>query len=122
MLAIRQGRAFPWASRTGETPGGSGAGCHVGGEDVVGVAVEILASPVVAHRCEMKSRRVSGHGGWRIKGGGWRRDRVSIQILSPPWHASWVTGGCEACGSAQGSSFRPGITGWGRPDGSGEAP
>jgi hypothetical protein len=27
--------------------GGLGAGCHVGGEDVVGVAVEILASPVV---------------------------------------------------------------------------
>ena len=30
--------------------GRSGAGCHVGGEDVVGVAVEVLAGPVVAHR------------------------------------------------------------------------
>src|SRR5215471_19846746 len=28
----------------------SGAGGHVGGEDVVGVAVQILAGPVVAHR------------------------------------------------------------------------
>ena len=27
----------------------SGAGGHVGGEDVVGVAVEVLACPVVAH-------------------------------------------------------------------------
>ena len=33
------------ASRTGGTPGGSGAGCHVGGEDVIGVAVEVLARP-----------------------------------------------------------------------------
>ena len=30
--------------------GGSSAGGHVGGEDVVGVAVEVLAGPVVAHR------------------------------------------------------------------------
>ena len=29
---------------------GSGAGGHVGGEDVVGVAVEVLAGPVIAHR------------------------------------------------------------------------
>jgi hypothetical protein len=28
---------------------GSGAGGHVGGEDVVGVAVEVLAGPVVTH-------------------------------------------------------------------------
>ena len=27
----------------------SGAGGHVGGEDVVGVAVEVLAGPVLAH-------------------------------------------------------------------------
>jgi hypothetical protein len=47
----------------------SGAGGHVCGEDVVGVAVEVLAGPVVAHGCEMKLR-VSGHGGWRIRGGG----------------------------------------------------
>jgi hypothetical protein len=28
----------------------SGAGCHVGGQDVVRVSVEVLAGPVVAHR------------------------------------------------------------------------
>jgi hypothetical protein len=27
----------------------SGAGGHVGGEDVVGVAVQVLAGPVIAH-------------------------------------------------------------------------
>ena len=41
-----------------------------GGQDVVRMAVEVLTGPVIPHRCEMKSRRVSGHGGWRIKGGG----------------------------------------------------
>ena len=46
----RQGRAFHRASRTGATAGGSGAGCHVGGKDVIGVAIEILACPVIAHR------------------------------------------------------------------------
>jgi hypothetical protein len=30
-------------------PAMSGAGCHVGGEDVVGVAVEVVAGPVVSH-------------------------------------------------------------------------
>ena len=28
---------------------GSGAGCHVGGQDVVGVAVEVAAGPVIPH-------------------------------------------------------------------------
>ena len=66
--AIRHDRA--WCMRSG-----SGTGGHVGGEDVVGVAVEVLASPVVAHR----GARVSLAGGdldvahtviseaWRLK-------------------------------------------------------
>lgn len=45
--AIRQGRAFP---RGGGSWGRSCSGGHVGGQDVVGVAVEVLASPVVPHR------------------------------------------------------------------------
>jgi hypothetical protein len=38
----------PVADFTGDTAV-SGAGGHVGGEDVVGVPVEVLAGPVVAH-------------------------------------------------------------------------
>ena len=34
----------------GETQAGSSAGRHVGGQDVVGVAVEVAAGPVVPHR------------------------------------------------------------------------
>ena len=48
-------------------PGGAG---DVGGDDIGGMPVEAAAGAVVSHGCEMKSRRVSGHGGWRIKGGG----------------------------------------------------
>jgi hypothetical protein len=32
-----------------ETQAGSGAGGHEGGEDVIGAAAQILASPVIAH-------------------------------------------------------------------------
>jgi len=46
--SIRQCRASPRA-RLRETPAESGAGGHVGGEDVVGVAVQVLAGPVVPH-------------------------------------------------------------------------
>jgi hypothetical protein len=40
---------LPWPLVTGDAVR-SGAGGHVGGEDVVGVAVEVLAGPVVPHR------------------------------------------------------------------------
>src|SRR5262249_51121697 len=39
----------PWAWAVGSTAR-SGAGGHVGGQDVVRVAVKVLAGPVVAHR------------------------------------------------------------------------
>jgi hypothetical protein len=38
------------ASRAAGTRGWSGAGGHEGGEDVVRVAVEVLAGPVITHR------------------------------------------------------------------------
>ena len=46
---FRQCRVSPGPSR-GEAEAGSGTGGHIGGEDVVGVAVKVLAGPVVAHR------------------------------------------------------------------------
>ncbi len=42
--AVRSGDH--WSPEEGS---GSGTGGHVGGQDVVGVAVEVLAGPVVAH-------------------------------------------------------------------------
>ena len=65
------------APRTGETRGRSGAGCHIGGEDVVGVTVEVLAGPVVAHR-----------GAWIGMAGG--------DLDVPEVHAS-VEHGCDIC-------------------------
>src|SRR5690242_14562815 len=46
--SIRQCRASPGAW-VRETRAGSGAGGHVGGEDVVRIAVQVLARSVVAH-------------------------------------------------------------------------
>jgi len=46
-----------------------------------------------------------------------RSSRSSVQGPSPPWRALRVTAGCGARGNAQGPPFRPGVTGWGRPDG-----
>ena len=51
LMEVRGRRAVQARSSAGTVCGGagSGAGGHVGGEDVVGVAVEVLAGPVVAH-------------------------------------------------------------------------
>src|SRR5690348_3306890 len=40
---------LPW-HESRETQAGSGAGRHIGGKDVVRVAVEVVAGPVVPHR------------------------------------------------------------------------
>src|ERR1700733_8093799 len=47
VLCHRQWRASPAEHVTGDAAA-SGAGGHVGGEDVVGMPVEVLAGPVVA--------------------------------------------------------------------------
>ena len=51
---------------------GSGAGGHVGGEDVVGVAVEVLAGPVIAH----------GRAGIGVAGG-------DLDIAGQPRRPAW---------------------------------
>src|SRR5690349_18994148 len=44
------GNAGRSPARVAGGAGWSGAGGHVGGQDVVGVAVEVLAGPVITHR------------------------------------------------------------------------
>src|ERR1039457_4698439 len=48
--AVRQCRGSPPGASRGGDRGRAGAGGHEGGEDVVRVAVQVLAGPVVAHR------------------------------------------------------------------------